>query len=187
MILELFATASLLSAAPIVTPAATIDVPTTSVSSELYLTVSENRIRALNPSPRPMLLRWSDGEGRLWTTTVIPALGSFDQVFASGFLDGLALEVIEATERKPESSGVLELQRFLDAEAGSVFAIHPGQETPVRQLERAELDPFANTGSSSKAATPPNPGPTHVPARPPSVKPKGDSPPKVRPGIPPPV
>lgn len=186
MILELFATASLLSAAPIVTPAATIDVPTLTVSSELYLTVSENRLRVLNPSPLPMLLRWSDQEGRIRTTTVIPALGSFDQVFARGFLDGLALEVIEATERKPESSGVLELQRFLDAEAGSVFGIDPSQESPVRQLERPELDPFENSGSTSKAL-PPNPGPTHVPARPPSVKPKGDSPPKVRPGIPPPV
>ena len=157
---------------------------------ELMARVSETRIVALNPTGRAQLLVFSNSEGTLRSTAVVPPGAGAEYDFPRGTLDGLALALVIRDEHGVHSTGRLSLADMVRRDLDLVWVESvDGEARAWGDLPAGPTSIPVQNGSGSgleNLMAAPAPAP-HVPVITPTDKPKGDLPPRIEPDPLPPV
>jgi len=184
MLSALFASSLVFGAYEVPAPA-----PESGAVLELMARVSATRIVALNPTERAHLLVFSNAEGTLRSTAVVPAGAGAEYDFPRGTLDDLAVALVTRDADGLHSTGLLSLAEMVRSDLDLVWV--ETVEGEARAWGDLPAGPVAlpvlegTGGFESQMA--PSTAPAHVPVITPTDKPKGELPPRIEPDPLPPV
>jgi len=185
MLSALFATSLIFGTYEVPEPA-----PESGAVLELMARVSATRIVALNPTERAHLLVFSNSEGTLRSTAVVPAGAGAEYDFPRGTLDGLGVALVTRDAGGVHSTGRLSLADmvrrnidlvWIETVSGEAWAWGDLPAGPAL----LPVQPGSTPGFESLMA--PSAPATHVPVITPTDKPKGELPPRIEPDPLPPV
>jgi hypothetical protein len=145
---------------------------------ELLAQVGETRFAASNPTWRPELLVFFDGDGAALAGLVLPAGGDARFAFPRGTLDWLGVALFTRDAGVVRTTGELVLSELTQFDLLWVESVE-GRLHAWGALPSGFVHvPASNAGPLGPVAPPPIAAP-HVPVITPTDKPKGDLPPRI--------